>query len=262
MPDNGASPYSLNYKEADSVMSTKAGLKFLVVAISMLAITPRWSPPGRPRIYSGVAGALARGVVDAPAGTQSMNQTSAFANKKPADDEPEFAPIIERKLDFYDFNFPALDEQNFSLRDYVKGKSVVIVEYFAGWCKNSNRNGHVVERLWTKYRQRGLGVIGVAEYSDVSELRVHINRIGIDYPVVVETRKRDQRKDSLHYRYRRLVDDKRKWGTPFYVIIDGRDIVASGNLPLARRVFTVSGELVETEADQFIGERVKKIEPK
>ncbi len=175
-----------------------------------------------------------------------------------ADDaKPDYAPIIERKLDFYDFTYQTVEGGPFDLRDYAQGKSVVIVEYLAGWCPNSNRNGHIVERLWTKYRERGLGVVGVAEYSDADELRIHIGRIGIDYPFVVETRKRDQRKDSSHYKYRHAAGDKRKWGTPFYVIIDTRDIEpAAPNGPLARRVYTVSGELVEAEADQFIRERV------
>jgi hypothetical protein len=175
-----------------------------------------------------------------------------------ADDaKPDYAPIVERKLDFYSFTYETVGDGPFNLRDYAQGKSMVIVEYFAGWCPNSNRNGHILERLWTKYRERGLGVVGVAEYSDAIELRTHIGRIGIDYPVVVETRKRDQRKNSSHYEYRRAVGDKRKWGTPFYVIIDTRDIEpAAPRGPLARRVYTVSGELAEAEADQFIRERV------
>lgn len=173
------------------------------------------------------------------------------------DAKPDYAPIIDRKLDYYDFTYQTVEGISFDLRDYAQGKSVVIVEYLAGWCPNSNRNGHIVERLWTKYRERGLGVVGVAEYSDADELRIHIGRIGIDYTFVVETRKREQRKDSSHYKYRHAVGDKRKWGTPFYVIIDTRDIeIAAPGGPLARRVYTVSGELVEADADQFIRERV------
>jgi len=91
------------------------------------------------------------------------------------------------------------------------------------------------------------------EYSDASEIAIHINRIGIDYPVVIETNRQGQRKDSQHYKYRRKIDDKRKWGTPFYVLIDPRDIEAAAlSQPLARRVWTVSGEMVETEAETFI----------
>lgn len=191
------------------------------------------------------------------------NRLELPASVSPDDTKPDYAPIIERKLDYYDFAYQTVQGGAFDLRDYAQGKSVVIVEYLAGWCPNSNRNGHIVERLWTKYRERGLGVVGVAEYSDADELRIHIGRIGIDYPFVVETRKREQRKDSSHYKYRHAVGDKRKWGTPFYVIIDTRDIEpVVSNGPLSRRIYTVSGELVEAEADQFIREHVEDTQQK
>jgi hypothetical protein len=172
------------------------------------------------------------------------------------EEKPDYAPILERKIEFSDFTYKTADDLSFNLREYAVGKPVVIVEYLAGWCRNSNRNGHVVERLWTKYRDRGLGVVGVAEYSDNDELHIHINRIGIDYPVVVETKNRWDRKDSSHFKYRRAVGDKRKWGTPFYVIIEARDIEPPPGKTLARRVFTVSGELVESEAEQFLDQRL------
>jgi peroxiredoxin len=173
-------------------------------------------------------------------------------------DDAEFAPIIERKIDFYNFDYQTVDGRTFDLRDYAKDKSVVIIAYVAGWCPNSNRNGHVIEKVWSAYRDRGLGVVGVAEYSDPDELRIHINRIGIDYPVVVETKDRNHRKNSSHYRYRHAVGDKRKWGTPFYVIVDARDV--EGDSPtglLARRVYTVSGEVEESELERFIHPRLK-----
>ena len=173
------------------------------------------------------------------------------------DHRPEYAPIVERELEFHNFAYRTIEGAPFDLRGYAQDKKIVIVEYFAGWCANSNRNGHIVERLWKEYRERGLGVVGVAEYSDADELNIHINRIGINYPVVIETSRQDQRKDSLHYKYRRAVGDKRKWGTPFYVIIDTRDIKASlPSTPIAHRVYTVSGEIVEAEADQFIRQRI------
>ena len=175
----------------------------------------------------------------------------------PFSDEPEPAPIVERKMDFYDFNFKATEGGPFNLRDYASGKRIVIVSFIAGWCGNSNRNGHVLKRLYDKYHERGLGAVVVTEYSDADEVRIHVNRIGIDYPVVTETTSRGDRKDSQHYKYRRAVGDKRKWGTPFYVILDARDIETSTpKAPLARRVFTVSGEIVESEAEAFIEQRL------
>lgn len=182
------------------------------------------------------------------------------ANVADGEAKPEYAPIIERNLDFFDFTLKTLEDRPFNLREYAAGKPVVIVEYFAGWCANSNRNAHVVERLWTRYRTRGLGVVAVAEYSNSDEVRIHINRIGIDYPVVIETKKRGERKDSSHYKYRRAVGDKRRWGTPFYAIIETQDIEPpEGNAPLARRVYTVSGEIIESEAERFLEQRLPKI---
>lgn len=179
------------------------------------------------------------------------------ASALPFNNEPEPAPIVERKLDFYDFNFKSTEGGPFNLRDYATGKRLVIVGFVAGWCPNSNRNGHVLKQLYDKYHERGLGAVVVTEYSDADEVRIHINRIGIDYPVVTETRSRDDRKDSQHYKYRRAVGDKRKWGTPFYVILDARDIEAAApKAPLARRVFTVSGEIVESEAEAFVEQRL------
>src|SRR5512138_2514006 len=113
---------------------------------------------------------------------QTATQAGAFFN-----DEPEIAPIVERQLDVSDFTLKTSDGRSFNLREYARDKRLMIVAYVAGWCPNSNRNGHVLKRLYDKFHRRGLGVVVVMEYSDPSEIAIHMNRIGIDYPVVVET---------------------------------------------------------------------------
>lgn len=171
--------------------------------------------------------------------------------------DPEPAPIVERTLDFEDFTLKGLDGQPFNLRDYANGKRLVIVSYVAGWCTNSNNNGHVVKRLYDRFRDRGLGVVAVSEYSTPEEAEVQVKRIGADYPVVMETDSLGERKKSSHYRYRTQVGDARKWGTPFHVIISTREIgqASSGGI-LARHVYTVSGEIIEAEAEKFIEQRL------
>jgi hypothetical protein len=175
------------------------------------------------------------------------------------DHEPkdETAPIVERILAFNDFTLMTPAGQPFNLRQYATGKELAIVCFVAGWCKNSNHNGHVIKRLYDKYKDRGLGAVVVMEYSNNRDIQIHINRIGIDYPIVVETDGLGARKKSLHYKYRHAVGDKREWGTPFYVLIDRRDIKPEPAASLlADRVYTVSGEIVESEAEQFIERRI------
>ncbi len=188
----------------------------------------------------------------------AMLMAAIMISLNPINDEPEYAPIVERAMDFHDFTLKTIEGGDFNLRGFAEGKKLIIVGFVAGWCKNSNENGHVIKRLADKYRERGLGVVIVAEYSSREDMRIHIGRIGIDYPVVVETDKRDKRKKSAHYSYRRAVGDERKWGTPFYVLIDARDIEPANSPAFARRVYTVSGEMIESEAEAFIERALSK----
>jgi len=186
-------------------------------------------------------------------GTTMVGDRTAISGATSPASDPEPAPIVERLLGFEDFTLKALDGHRFNLRDYTSGKRLIIVSYVAGWCDNSNHNAHVIKRLYDKFRDKGLGVVAVAEYSTPEEITVHVKRVGADYPIVVETDNLGARKESLHYKYRTQVGDSRKWGTPFHVIISSRDIESpsSGGI-LARRVYTVSGEMIEAEAERFI----------
>ncbi|MEW6212402.1 MAG: redoxin family protein [Acidobacteriota bacterium] len=183
---------------------------------------------------------------------------ASLINVAPSTQDDEHAPIVERAMDFLDFTLKTVGGEDFNLRRFAEGKKLIIVGFVAGWCKNSNQNGHVIKRLADKYRERGLGVVIVSEYSSPEEMRIHIGRIGIDYPVVVETDRRDRRKKSAHYDFRRAAGDNRKWGTPFYVLIDARDIEPAPSRTLARRVHTVSGEIIESQAEAFIERRISQ----
>ena len=196
---------------------------------------------------------LFKGVLRPAALLLSVAMLTGTAVSRAPGSDPEPAPIIERFMDYTGFTLKTTDGKTFNLRDFATDKRMVIVGYVAGWCENSNNNGHVVKRLYDKFKGRGLGVVLVAEYSNAQEVRVHMNRIGVDYPVVVETSKQSDREKSQHYRLRTAVGDKRKWGTPFYVILKREDILEVNKLnALANHIYTVSGEIIETEAEQFI----------
>jgi hypothetical protein len=100
------------------------------------------------------------------------------------------------------------------------------------------------------------------EYSSPEQVRTFCIRFGIDCPVAIETQSRDDRGKSLHFKYRRLAGDNRKWGTPFHIIIDVRDIEAASSPILTRRVYVAAGELIESQADAFIQTILNQSAPK
>ena len=189
----------------------------------------------------------------------ALSSTSAHVSAPDHEPKDETAPIVERTLPFNDFTLMTPAGQPFNLRAYAADKELTLVCFVAGWCKNSNHNGHVIKRLYDKYKDRGFGVVVVMEYSNQRDIQIHINRIGIDYPVVIETDGLGARKKSLHYKYRKAAGDKREWGTPFYVLIARSDIQgASPAGVVADHLYTVSGEIVESEAEQFIEGKLRR----
>jgi hypothetical protein len=167
-------------------------------------------------------------------------------------EEHEYAQITEHQIELHDLTFKSLDGSQLNLRQYAAGKRALIISFNAAWCKNSAYNAPALKRLYDKYKDRGLGMISIMEYSTVDEVRIFINRFGIDCPVAIETKSRDDREKSLHFKYRRLVGDNRKWGTPFHIIIDARHIESAPNTVLAKKVYIAAGELMEDQTDTFI----------
>lgn len=173
-----------------------------------------------------------------------------------AEIEHQRAPLREVKLKLKDFSFPTLDGRTLNLRAASQGKRLVLVHYFAAWCHNSNYDVVTINKLYERYRGQGFEVIGVSEYSSAEELRAFVEKHRPAYPVCVEGSDRTGRKDSTHYDYRRKADDRRKFGTPFNVMIRAADIELQGDT-IARRVYAAAGELIEEDAEKFIREQLQ-----
>ena len=169
-----------------------------------------------------------------------------------AEVEHQYAPLREAKLDFKDFSFPTLEGATLNLREQARGSRLVLVTYFAAWCHNSNYDAATINDLYAKYRERGLAVVGVCEYSDRDELRKFVEQHQPAYPICLEGGSEAKgRTATAHYRYRRQAGDKRKWGTPFNVFVRAAEFEARGET-LAKRVRVAAGELVKSEAEEFI----------
>lgn len=176
-------------------------------------------------------------------------QLSAFAQN-------ERAPIIQKDLDYENWRYPNLaGEEKTDLREFVSGKKLVLVVYFAAWCHNWRHEAPFVQSMYEKYRKEGFSVIGVAEYESVENTRTGIGALGITFPVVLESTNSADRLKTSHYRYRTSVGDTRKWGSPWNIFIDPAAVNPKGDM-LLKKAFLASGELIEAEAETFIREKL------
>lgn len=173
-----------------------------------------------------------------------------------AEIEHQYASLREVKLKLKDFTYPTLDGREINLRAAAQGKRLVLVHYFAAWCHNSNYDVVTINKLYEQYKQQGFAVVGVCEYSSAEELQSFIEKNKPAYPVCVEGSDKTPYNDSTHYRYRKQLDDGRKFGTPFNVMIRAAETEPKGDT-FAKRVHAAAGELIEEEVEKFIKQELQ-----
>ena len=168
----------------------------------------------------------------------------------------EYAPVVEKTINYKDWTFKSLkDGASVNLRDWTKGKKLVMVVYFAPWCGNWKMEAPVVARLLDKYRKDGFDVVAVSEYGTLEQTRAFFGEQGAPYPVVVESETSDAREKTTHYGYRQASGDTRRWGSPMNVFLEPRHLKREGDV-LTEKAYVVTGELIEADTEQFIRERL------
>jgi thiol-disulfide isomerase/thioredoxin len=169
----------------------------------------------------------------------------------------EYAPLLEKEINYKDWTFKSLaDGAEVNLREWAKGKKLVMVVYFAPWCGNWKMEAPVVARLLEKYRKDGFDVVAVNEYASAEDARKYFATAGgAPYTVVVESETREARDQTTHYGYRQKAGDTRRWGSPFNVFLEPAKLDKSGEV-VAAKAWVVGGELIEKDAEQFIREKL------
>jgi thiol-disulfide isomerase/thioredoxin len=168
----------------------------------------------------------------------------------------EYAPLQEKTINYKDWTFKSLKgDKSVNLREWARGKRLVMVVYFAPWCPNWHNEAPVAAKLYEKYKLQGFDVIGVSEYGTRDEVKTFFGEKGAPYTVVTESESRDQRDKTSHYTVRQASGDSRRWGSPYNVFLEPSKLAKDGEL-LTEKAWVVNGELIEADVEKFIRERL------
>lgn len=167
----------------------------------------------------------------------------------------EYADIVQKDLKYKNWTYKnVLTDEEVNLREFAKDKKLVMVFYFAPWCHSSEYQMPVTQRLYEKYKDQGLAVIGVSLYAEEYQVNQKLEEEKVTFPVVVETTSKF-RTETQHYKYRTETDDTRKWGTPWNVFLIQKELKQKGDV-LTKKPYIVNGEIREDEAEKFIREKL------
>ena len=168
----------------------------------------------------------------------------------------EQAPITEKEFGYKDWTYKSVNGgDKVNVRDFAKGKKLVMVVYWAPWCPNWVHDVAFVQGLHEKYKDKGLAIIGVGEYDSTSKMRDHIESRKLTFPMVYESEKLSDRLTTVHYSQRTEAGDKRKWGSPWYVFLDPSTLEPNGEF-LTKKTTVVNGELIKQDAEKYIQQKL------
>ncbi|MDQ4122720.1 MAG: redoxin domain-containing protein [Acidobacteriota bacterium] len=168
----------------------------------------------------------------------------------------ERAHLEQKEFEYKDWTLKSLrDNSDVNLRSFAKDKKLVLVVYFAAWCSNWQREIPLVKKLSEKYKDKGFDVIGVSEYASLEETKKHAAAYNLDFTIVVESEKYADRDKTTHYKYRQSVGDQRKWGSPWNLFLETKEMNKKGDA-LGNKFSVVTGEMIEAEVEAFVREKL------
>lgn len=168
----------------------------------------------------------------------------------------EQAPIIERDIAYKNWTYKDIrTDAPVNLRDLTKGKKLVIVVYYAPWCGNWRYDAPMLQRLYEKYRDQGLEIVGVGNYDPVESMKNNLAFLKVTFPTVYEAADRGSKQKTTHYQYRTSTGDNRNWGSPWYIFLPVASLEPKGDI-LIRRTHVINGEMIEAEGEKFIREKL------
>jgi cytochrome c biogenesis protein CcmG/thiol:disulfide interchange protein DsbE len=94
-----------------------------------------------------------------------------------------------------DFTLPTLDGETFRLSDQ-RGQ-VVVINFWASWCGPCRDEAPALQRIWERYRDQGVMVVGVTYADEPDDSRAFMREFGVTYPNLDDARS-EVSKDFYH----------------------------------------------------------------
>jgi peroxiredoxin len=105
-----------------------------------------------------------------------------------------------------DFSLPTVDGGHLKLSDF-RGR-LVVMEFFASWCRPCKTAMAKLEKLHQRYKNRGLSVIAYSvDDGGLKKVKPFVARLGINYPVVIGSLREARRLDPVRHLPTTLVID-------------------------------------------------------
>jgi peroxiredoxin len=109
-----------------------------------------------------------------------------------------------------DFSLTDLEGKSQSLSQY-RGK-IVLVNFWATWCKPCTTEMPAMQKIYDKLRDKGFVVLAVNELEDDAKVREHIKQYGHTFPVLMD-------------RDNKVANQFGVFGLPVSVFIDEKGVV-------------------------------------
>lgn len=168
----------------------------------------------------------------------------------------EQSPIVEKEISYKNWTYKTVQTgEDLNLRDFTKGKKLVMVVYFAPWCPNWRHDAPILQGLYDKYHPKGLDIVAVGEYDPVAAMKADLDTMKITFPAVYESENRTEKQKTLHYGYRNSTGDTRSWGSPWYIFLQPSSMEKKGDT-LTKKTYVINGEIIQIEGEKFIREKL------
>jgi thiol-disulfide isomerase/thioredoxin len=114
----------------------------------------------------------------------------AVRNENFALRDPDSLTTLREGYEMADFTFPSIDGRPISPRDSAHAGKVLMVQIMGSWCPNCVDETLLLDEMYARYRDRGLGVIAIAfeKYDDhdraIAQLKKFRDRLDVKYDLV------------------------------------------------------------------------------